>query len=183
MSMCNVLAVLSDDRNQIRETFNTAVELADAENARLTLAKTCEYGKSYVWISPFGVGGAYLPEPSDSPETAAGLLARVAEFVPSWIPVTTMVLEHSTQRSLMKLLCDGHYGAVVADAKLFPRCRRLRRRLEHDQILAVPVKPGSRGRSALEAALQSNAVTQADQTWRSRVLSVPRLDLPLVADA
>jgi hypothetical protein len=183
MSMCNVLAVLSDERDQIRETFNTAVALADAENARLTLAKTCEYGNSYVWISPFGVGGAYLPQPSDSPETAAGMLARVAEFVPSWIPVTTVVLEHSTQRSLMKLLCDGQYGAVVADAKLFGRCRRLSRRLKHEEILAVAVKTGSRGRSALEAALQSDAVTPADQTWRSRVLSVPRLDLPLTADA
>jgi hypothetical protein len=175
MSICNVLAVLSDDTDQIRETFNTAVELAEAENARLTLAKTCEYGNSYVWISPFGVGGAYLPPSSDSPQTAACLLARIAEFVPTWIPVTTIVLEQSTQRSLIKLLDDGHYGAVVADAKLFPRCRRLRRRLRQGQILAVPVKTGSRESSALEAALQSNAVTPEDQTWRSRVLSVPRL--------
>jgi hypothetical protein len=139
MSMCNVLGVLGDNEDQIRATLEAAIALADAENARLTLVKTCDDGRAYVWITPFAYGGAYVPPPIDTPAEAARLLARVAEFVPETIPVTTLVLGHDTQGSLVKLVRAGNYGAVVADKQLLAHCRRLRRELRREGIREVPV--------------------------------------------
>jgi hypothetical protein len=139
MSMCNVLGVLGDGEDQAWATLHAAIALADAENARLTLVKTCDGGRSYVWITPFAYGGAYVPPPLDSPADAARLLARVAEFVPGTIPVTTLVLGPDTQRSLVKLVRAGNYGAVVADQRLLSHCRRLRRELLREGIRQVPV--------------------------------------------
>jgi hypothetical protein len=139
MSMCNVLGVLGDGEDQAWATLNAAIALAEAENARLTLVKTCEVGRSYVWVTPFAYGGAYVPPTLDSPTDAARLLARVAEFVPGTIPVTTLVLGPDTQRSLVRLLRAGNYGAVVADKQLLSHCRRLRRELQRESIREVAV--------------------------------------------
>jgi hypothetical protein len=139
MSMCNVLAVLGDSEDQAWATLSAAIALADAENARLTLVKTCDCGRAYVWVTPFAYGGAYVPPPVDSPAEAARLLARVAEFVPGTIPLTTLVLGPDTQRSLVRLLRAGNYGAVVADSQLLTHCRRLRREMRREGIREVPV--------------------------------------------
>jgi hypothetical protein len=139
MSMCNVLGVLGDSEDQVWATLNAAIDLADAENARLTLVKTCDCGRPYVWITPFAYGGAYVPPPVDSPAEAARLLARVAEFVPGTISLTSLVLGPDTQRALVRLLHAGNYGAVVADKQLLTHCRRLRRELRREGIREVPV--------------------------------------------
>jgi hypothetical protein len=142
MSMCNVLGVFGDGEDQTWATLNASIALADAENARLTLVKTCDGGRSYVWITPFAYGGAYVPPPLDSPADAARLLARVAEFVPGTIPLTTLVLGPDTQRSLVRLLRAGNFGALVADRQLLLHCRRLRRELRREGIREVPVVIG-----------------------------------------
>ena len=137
--ICNVLAVLGDGEESIRATFRAAVELADAGNARLTLVKTCEPGRAYVWIAPFAVGAAYMPPELESPDEAARLLSRVAEEVPESIPVTTLVLTADTQASLLKLLRERHFGAIVADADLFSSWWRLRRQLRREHLETVLV--------------------------------------------
>jgi hypothetical protein len=163
MSMCNVLGVLGDGEDQAWAILNAAIALADAENARLTLVKTCDGGRSYVWVTPFAYGGAYVPPPLDSPTDAARLLARVAEFVPGTIPVTTLVLGPDTQRSLVRLLRAGNYGAVVADKQLLSHCRRLRRELQRESIREVPVTlAGPVQPQADPVASQLSRNTQAD---------------------
>jgi hypothetical protein len=151
MSMCNVLGVLGDNEDRVRATLEAAIALADAENARLTLVKTCDDGRAYVWITPFACGGAYVPPPIDTPAEAARLLAHVAEFVPETIPVTTLVLGHDTQGSLVRLVRAGNYGAVVADRQLLAHCRRLRRELRREGIREVPVTLLSPARSDLDS--------------------------------
>jgi len=121
------------------ETFRTAVALADAEHARLTMVKTCAGGRAYVWVAPFAVGGAYLSPELDSPEEAARILAGATEQVPDSIPVTTLVLGTDTQDSLRKLLHSGNYDAVVAEASLLSHCWRLRRQLRRDDVVTIPV--------------------------------------------
>jgi hypothetical protein len=143
MSMCNVLGVLGDNEDQMWETFNATVALAEAEHSRLTLAKTCDDARAYVWVTPFAFGGAYVPPPLESPADAGRILARVVEFVPAWIPVTTLVLGADTQSSLLKLLRKGHFNALVADADLLTHCRRVRRELRRQEIQGVPVKLGA----------------------------------------
>ncbi len=102
----------------MRDTLQAAVALAESEYARLTLVKTCDAGRAYVWVAPFAAGGAYLPPAVDSPDEAGRILARVAERVPQEIPVTMLVLGSDTQASLLQLLRSGCYGAVVADRNL-----------------------------------------------------------------
>lgn len=137
----NVLAVLSDGGDSVGRVLAAAVELAEAEHARLTLAKTCPGGRAYVWVAPFAAGGAYVPPPVESPEEACRILVRAAEEIPGCIPVTMRVLGCDTQRALVKLLRDGDFGAVVGDRALFSCCRRLRRQLRRDQIMTVQVGP------------------------------------------
>jgi hypothetical protein len=144
-------------------TLRAAVELADARNARLTLVKTCEQGRAYVWVAPFAVGSAYLPAELESPEEAAQILARLATEVPASIPLTTLVLTRDTQTSLLKLLGQGHFGAIVADPDLLSHCRRLRRWLQREQIWSIAVEPASSEQSSsatVAARFSSNRPTE-----------------------
>ena len=154
MSMCNVIGVLGDDENEIWDTFRAAVDLADAERSRLTLAKTCDDGRAYVWVTPFAFGGAYVPPPIDSPVTAERALVRIAESVPNSIPLTTQVLGANTQESLLKLLRCGNYNALVASESLLKHCRRLRRELRRQEIQTVSVPMDSNSESRMESRLE-----------------------------
>lgn len=169
MSMCNVIGVLGDREETMWETFRTAVALAEAEHARLTLVKTCESGRTYVWIAPFAVGGAYVPPPLDSPADACKLLAHVAEAVPDGISVTTLVLGPDTQNALLKLLRERPYGAVVADVDLLKHCRRLRRQLRRDETLVVPVSLALPGRDAEPAGRGAEPAEAADAVRTARL--------------
>jgi hypothetical protein len=134
-----VLAVLGDGEDSMQATCRAAIDLAESTNARLTLVRTCEPGRSYVWVAPFAVGAAYLPPEVESPDEAARQLARIVEQVPNWIPVTTLVLTSDTQACLLKLLRERHFGAIVADAGLLSRWRRLRREVLREQLQTVLV--------------------------------------------
>lgn len=137
--VCNVLAVLSDGEESMRATLETAVELAERTNARLTLVKTCEHGRSYVWVAPFAVGAAYLPPENDSPETACRVLSRLVEQVPSSIPVTMHVLPEDSQTALLKMLAERHFGAVVVDRDQLFHWGRVRRRLRREPLATILV--------------------------------------------
>ncbi len=121
----------------MRATFRAAVDLADRANARLTLVKTCDEGRAYVWVAPFAVGAAYLPPEFESPDEAARLLAQLAEEVPGSIPLTTLVLTCDAQRLMLKLLCERHFGAVVAEKDQLARWRRVRRQLQREHVQTV----------------------------------------------
>ena len=156
--VCNVLAVLGDGEESTRATFRAAVELAESTNARLTLVRTCEPGRSYVWIAPFAVGAAYLPPEVESPDEAARKLARIVEQVPDSIPVTTLVLASDSQNCVLKLLRERHFGAVVADADLLKGWRRLRRELRREQLPTVLINGESRDQEAVSPPAQFSAL-------------------------
>jgi hypothetical protein len=139
MSMFDVIAVVGEDSPQTQATLRVAIELAERENARLTLAKTRFSVCSYAWAMPFGPGPAYVDPSLESPEQACRAVAHIARAVPLGTPLTTLVLDQKPQKALVKLIAGGNFGAVVADAKLLARCRRLRRLLARNGVLAVPV--------------------------------------------
>lgn len=124
MSMRDVLGVLENAEDQLWATFEAAVDLAAIENARLTLAKTTEAGRTYMWLSPFAIGGAYVPPASNADNEANRLLTQAAERVPEWLPVTTILLGHDSQAALRRLVRCGRYDAVVAGPKLYENCPR-----------------------------------------------------------
>lgn len=139
--VCNVLAVLSDGEESMQATLKAAVELADSSNSRLTLVKTCENGRAYVWVAPFAVGAAYLPPELESPDDACKVLSRLVAEVPESIPVTMCVLTSDSQTSLLKILQERHFGAIVADKDQLAHWGRVRRQLRRDQVQTVLVNP------------------------------------------
>ncbi len=135
--MFDVLAVVGEDSPQTQATLCAAVELAERENARLTLARTRVTVGAYAWAMPFGP--AYGDPCVESPEQACLAVARIARGVPPGTPLTTLVLDQTPQKALVKLVAGGNFGAVVAEPRLLTRCRRLRRLLAQMGVLAVPV--------------------------------------------
>lgn len=160
MSMCDVLGVLEDTEEQVWATFAAAVELAEAENARLTLAKTTDEGRSYMWLSPFAFGGAYVPPSIGADADAECLLARAAELVPVWLPVTTLMLGRDNQGALRKLIRDGRFGAVVAGPHLYGHCPRFASDLRRAGIRTVCTGDPSRSRCG-------RAIARVRSGWRA----------------
>jgi len=141
MSMRNVLGVLGDCENELWATFDAAVELAEQEHSRLTLAKTCAGPSTYMWCLPYAFGSFCAPPDPEPAVTAARLLARATEFVPVNVSVTTLMLGPDTGRELHRLLQTGAYDAVVAVGSILHGGRRLRRDLRQLEVRAVPVGP------------------------------------------
>jgi hypothetical protein len=136
-----VLAVLGDAEDELWACLDAAVEVAERDHARLTLAKTTDPGRLVRWLCPFAIGTLYLP--GQIAMEAGHALARAAEFVPQDIPLTTVLLTDATQRDLLRLLRAGRYGAVVASASLLSHCRKLTRQLGRLGVEPVPVVPGA----------------------------------------
>jgi hypothetical protein len=137
MSMCDVLAVLEDTEAQIWSTFDVAVDLAISENSRLTLAKTTGEAFTAAWLSPFAYGGVYVPSAVDPDVEAERILARVAEFVPASLPVTTIKLARDNQESLRRLIRTSRFEAVVVGPKLFKQYPRFARDVQRARTVTV----------------------------------------------
>lgn len=129
----------------MRATLSAAIELAESSNSRLTLVKTCEQGRAYVWVAPFAVGAAYLPPELESPDEACQVLSRLVSGVPDSIPVTMRVLTSDSQTSLLKILNEGHFGAIVIDRDQLAQWSRVRRRLRREELQVVLVRPAVNG--------------------------------------
>jgi hypothetical protein len=157
-----VLAVLGDGEESMRATCSAAIDLAESANARLTLVRTCEPGRAYVWIAPFAVGAAYLPPEVESPDEAARQLARIVEQVPNWIPVTSLVLTSDSQACVLKLLHEHHFGAIVADADVLSRWRRLRREVQREHLQTVLIAGACRDENggSIPGQFSSNGLTK-----------------------
>ena len=140
MCLKHVLAVLEDDESRLWSALDRAIELADAEHARLTLAKTTDPGWLMRWFAPAGLHAMCVPaEELDTRVAASHKLARAAEFVPAWIPVTTLLLGQSTAHALAEMVQRGCYDAVVTPEGLLRHSRRLRtelRRLGIETVVA-----------------------------------------------
>ena len=155
MCLRNVLCVLEQPEERFWSTFAMAIELAEREHARLTLVTGREPGRAYTWCAGFMVGALYVPPDRDPEQAAAQLLARVAEFVPGDIPVTTMVLSQEPKRDLRRLIRSGAYDALVGDEHLLRRAWLLRGDCQKHEITTVgshaqryPPRHGHRRRRA-----------------------------------
>lgn len=145
MSARHVLGVLEDDGPSLWRTFDCAVALADRELARLTLAKTTDPGVLLRWFGGAAMQSVALSSDElDFPRIASHTLARVVEFVPAGIPVTTVVLGTNTTRALLAVIERGCFDTLVAGETLLTR-RRLRCALGRIEIrTVVPAGPPQR---------------------------------------
>lgn len=142
MSFHHVLGVLDDDPDEIRMVLGDAVRLAEADRARLTLAKTTDPGRVVRWLRPCAALSVLVPmaemlsAEADMKAIAGHRLARAAEFVPASIPITTILLGPRTGSALRVLVKGGSYDLVVAGAALLARNRRLSRDLRRLGVCA-----------------------------------------------
>jgi hypothetical protein len=113
-----VLALVGDDEDATTSVLDRAVELADAEHARLTLAKTSGAGRVALCLCSFTVltcAPAVTREQMQA--EAAQRLAQVADSIPDWIPLSTVVLGCDTPRALERLVEHGAYDLLVVSER------------------------------------------------------------------
>ncbi len=129
-SFRHVLALLPDNEQDLCAVLERAVELAEAEHARLTLAKTSDPGTLMRWLSPLVPLSrvAPLPDP-DCKRMACRLLTRAAQAVPQTVPVSTMVLGSDTPKAVRELAATGTYDLLVLAAPQLKHAPKLRREL------------------------------------------------------
>lgn len=143
MGAHHVLGVLEDDDRRVWATLEQAIAVAEAEYARLTLAKTTDPGWLMRWFAPAALNAMCVASQELDLRTAAShKLARAAEFVPGCVPVTTMLLGESTGSALSELIGRGIYDVVVMSDAMHGRCRRVRCALKANAIRTVLVPVG-----------------------------------------
>jgi hypothetical protein len=139
-SFRHVVALLHDREADTLAVLERAVELADAERARLTLAKTTDPGLLFRWFSPFKPLCRMAPLPETDLATFAGRrLARWAEAVPASIPVCTVLLPTDTSEGMRKLAARTPYDLVVVAATPLAHSFKLRRALRRLGVCTLAV--------------------------------------------
>jgi hypothetical protein len=87
VSAHHVLGILEDDEQRLWATLAQAIAVAEAEHARLTLAKTTDPGWLMRWFAPAALNAMCVSsEELDFRTAASHKLARAAEFVPGCVP-------------------------------------------------------------------------------------------------
>lgn len=145
MSFQHVLGVLEGSDDRISTVLDRAVDLAEAEGSRLTLARTSDPGRILRWLEPFVTRPVFAPPGRlDFEATATDSLARAAQCVPDSVPMNTLMLGLDTGCALRALIQSGTYDVIVATAALLARNRGLSRELRRRGIctLGIPC-PGA----------------------------------------
>jgi hypothetical protein len=163
-SFRHVLAVLHDDSRGACGVLDRAIELAEAERARLTLAMVTDPGWVVSWLCAYGAFTCTVPVTDAELKEAAGhRLAQAAEFVPASIPVTTVVLGRDTARAVRRLAEGGCYDLLVVSDRLLARGCKLRhvvRRLRISTLIVSP-EPAPRSRLLSRHAFGARPAAQA----------------------
>jgi len=163
VSAHRVLGVLEDDEQRLWATLEQAIAVAEAEHARLTLAKTTDPGWLMRWFAPAALNAMCVSSQELDFRTAAShKLARAAEFVPGCVPVTTVLLGESTTNALTGLIVRGSHDVVVMSDAMHAHCRRLRCALKTHGIrtVLVPSRPATDARGGGARSRQAPGATQ-----------------------
>lgn len=165
MSCCHfrhVLAVLDQQERATWAVLDRAVELAEAERARLTLAQTTDPGLIVKWFAPLAmlsrVGCAVE---FDLERFARDRLARASEFVPASIPLTTVLLGTDTPCAVRRLATHDVYDLVVINSALLARSHRLRREIRRLELCALTVSPQSSHGEVEELGIADGRLTRS----------------------
>jgi hypothetical protein len=162
-SFHHLLALLDDEKEAMWAVLDRAVELADAEHARLTLAKTTAPGPIAVCMCSF-IALASAPPVTDEElqADASRRLAQAAEFVPDSISLCTVLLGADTPRALLRLVERGDYDLIVASERDLRHDRGLRRAIRKLGIAALLVteEPVAQSRLLSREAFRPRPATQ-----------------------
>jgi hypothetical protein len=140
-SFRHVLALLDDDETAMWTVLDRAIELAEAENARLTIAKTTDPGWIVRWFGPLAVlsrcGTVVVPDT----QLQCSALDRASEYVPASIPLTRVLLGPDTACALRRLAEPADYDLLVVKESLVAHDRALRREIRRLGLCALTVTP------------------------------------------
>lgn len=143
-SFCRVLALLDSDPEDCRDVLERAIELAEAERSRLTLARTTSPGRVVACMCSFSAL-ACAPTVSDGElrAEAGRQLARAAALVPGSIPLTTVLLGHDSARALRQLVQSGCHDLIVLRRDVIAHSRCLRRAIRRLGVSTLIVEPAA----------------------------------------
>jgi hypothetical protein len=125
----HVLALLDDDEAAMWSVLDRAIELAEAENARLTIAKTTDPGWVVRWFGPLAVMARCGPVIAPDNEIQCCALDRASEYVPPSIPLTRVLLGPDTACALRRLAQHADHDLLVVKESLIAHDRALRKEI------------------------------------------------------
>jgi hypothetical protein len=139
----HVLALLADDEAEMWDVLERAIELAESERARLTIAKTTDPGWIVRWFAPLAAlwrCGVMVVLDTAHNQRA---LDRASAHVPASIPLTRVLLGQDTARCVRAVAERSCCDLLIAPASLLARSRSLRREVRRLELCTWTVAPGS----------------------------------------
>jgi hypothetical protein len=140
-----VLALLGDDEPEMWSALERAIELAEAERARLTIAKTTDPGWIVKWFAP--LAALWRCGVMVTLETAyhQRALDRASAHVPASIPLTRVLLGQDTARAVRGLTERTCIDLLIAPESLLAHDRGLRREIRRLGLRTLSVGPAAGG--------------------------------------
>jgi Universal stress protein family len=166
-----VLVLLDDDEGAMWSVLERAIEIAQVERARLTIAKTTDPGRMVKWLAPLATvarAGLMVEPDTESPRC---MLDGATASVPASIPLTRILLGENTARAVRRLAESTSYDLAVMDEKFAARNRsvlRLFRRLNVSTLLvcsdptAGADRPAGRTKMVASAPAFTNTIRQEE---------------------
>lgn len=163
----HVLVLLDDDERAILPVLDRAIELAEVEHARLTIAKTTDPGRIVKWFGPMAMitrAGPMIEPPTDCQRQA---LDCAAAYVPASIPLTRVLLGTDTVRALDRLAQTECYDLLIVREGFAAHNRGLRKAIRRLGLSELTVctrsaAPTSLPSSGPAPAPPSSAINQEE---------------------
>lgn len=166
----HVLVLLDDDERAMFPVLDRAIELAEVEHARLTIAKTTDPGRIVRWFGPMAMisrGGPMIEPPLDCQSRA---LDCAAAYVPASIPLTRVLLGSNTGRALRRLAQTQCYDLLIVREGFAAHNRRLRKEIRALGLSELAVHPRSGSPASVPASGPAPASTPSIGISREDVL-------------
>jgi hypothetical protein len=157
-SFRHVLALLGDDEAEMWSVLERAIELAESERARLTIAKTTDPGWIVRWFAPLAAlwrCGVMMTLDTAHNQRA---LDRASAHVPASIPLTRVLLGQDTARSVRGVVERSCCDLLIAPASVMAHNRSLRREARRLELCTWAVCPGAADGTATDASAPRTGV-------------------------
>lgn len=109
----NILVAI-DGSQHADQALMDAIDLAESENARLTLFTAIVPPPA---VAYFGAGAAVAELAHDTEARAAEVLLRAVASVPADVSVTTVLTAQPVIRALLRQIEDGHHDLVIMGSR------------------------------------------------------------------
>jgi nucleotide-binding universal stress UspA family protein len=109
----NILVAI-DGSPHADQALMDAIDLADSENARLTLFTAIVPPRAVAYFAP---GAPVADLAHDAEAQAAAVLLRARASVPADVSVTTVLATQPVLRALLRQIDEGHHDLVVMGSR------------------------------------------------------------------